>query len=197
MSVVYDDGDAGIRKRCSRPTRSYKISAMRYSHWEPGVVTEPVPYMRLRGRWLEDLGFEVGSTVKVEAETGRLVITVSDPPVVMPRSVPRKLTRFFRERVAEYLSTTNPLPHPGTVLHRSFLVPMAMSVHSLAGALGVGREVVASLIEGQCGIGDELAVPLGRYFRTSPKLWILLQARFDLEQRRLSLAGGTSVASQS
>lgn len=34
-----------------------------------------VPFLRLRGRWLEELGFEAGSKVAVTASPGRLVIT--------------------------------------------------------------------------------------------------------------------------
>ena len=34
-----------------------------------------VPFLRLRGRWLEELGFEAGETVRVETAPGRLVIT--------------------------------------------------------------------------------------------------------------------------
>jgi toxic protein SymE len=34
-----------------------------------------VPYLRMRGRWLEELGFARGSAVRVEVAPGRLVIT--------------------------------------------------------------------------------------------------------------------------
>ena len=33
-----------------------------------------VPYLRMRGRWLEDLGFSCGGRVRVVARRGRLVI---------------------------------------------------------------------------------------------------------------------------
>jgi toxic protein SymE len=41
----------------------------------PGVE---VPYLRLRGRWLRDAGFEVGRGVKVEVSEGRLTIEPVD-----------------------------------------------------------------------------------------------------------------------
>jgi len=34
-----------------------------------------VPFLRLRGQWLSELGFECGEKVVVSAEPGRLVIT--------------------------------------------------------------------------------------------------------------------------
>ena len=41
----------------------------------PGVE---VPYLRLRGRWLRDAGFEIGRAVKVEVHEGRLTIEPVD-----------------------------------------------------------------------------------------------------------------------
>lgn len=40
-----------------------------------------VPYLRLSGRWLEQLGFARGSRVLVAAEQGKLVLTVSEPAI--------------------------------------------------------------------------------------------------------------------
>jgi toxic protein SymE len=37
-----------------------------------------VPYLRMRGRWLEELGFACGSAVRVETAPGRLVITSAE-----------------------------------------------------------------------------------------------------------------------
>lgn len=38
-----------------------------------------VPYLRIRGLWLDRLGFRPGSRVPVEARQGRLVLTVDHP----------------------------------------------------------------------------------------------------------------------
>lgn len=35
-----------------------------------------VPYLRMRGQWLRRLGFTIGTKLSVEAEPGRLVLTV-------------------------------------------------------------------------------------------------------------------------
>ena len=37
-----------------------------------------VPYLRMRGRWLDRLGFGIGTKLRVEAEPGRLVLTALD-----------------------------------------------------------------------------------------------------------------------
>ena len=39
-----------------------------------------VPFLRLRGRWLEELGFEPGVKVRVEVSPERLVITPTSSP---------------------------------------------------------------------------------------------------------------------
>jgi len=41
--------------------------------------TQFVPFLRLRGRWLERAGFAIGDDVQVVVEPGRLVITPTAP----------------------------------------------------------------------------------------------------------------------
>jgi hypothetical protein len=43
-----------------------------------------MPYLRLSGRRLEQLGFARGCRVLVAAEQGKLVITVSEPAMSAP-----------------------------------------------------------------------------------------------------------------
>jgi len=38
----------------------------------------PVPFLRLSGRWLESAGFEIGSKVRVVVEADRLVVEPAD-----------------------------------------------------------------------------------------------------------------------
>lgn len=40
---------------------------------------EPVAFIRLKGRWLQEAGFHVGGKFRVEGEDGRLVITLLTP----------------------------------------------------------------------------------------------------------------------
>jgi hypothetical protein len=55
----------------SQSSRQAKI----ISEHRGGYSHTDVPFIRLRGRWLEQAGFEIGDKVKVEVEAGRLVIT--------------------------------------------------------------------------------------------------------------------------
>lgn len=63
--------------------RRLTVSTLRESR-APGSLYTPrpdrvVPFLRMRGRWLEALGFEAGMKVAVSAEPGRLVITPASP----------------------------------------------------------------------------------------------------------------------
>lgn len=49
--------------------RSLKISSI----WNNG--SNPAPQLRLQGKWLEELGFQIGAPVLVKCEDGKLIIT--------------------------------------------------------------------------------------------------------------------------
>jgi hypothetical protein len=57
---------------------SYTQPDMRGSHG-PYRAPLPMPFLRLRGRWLDAAGFAIGSQVRVEVSAGRLVLEVIDP----------------------------------------------------------------------------------------------------------------------
>lgn len=41
-------------------------------------VPEPMPYLRLCGRWMEQAGFQIGDRVHVAVERGRLIVTTEE-----------------------------------------------------------------------------------------------------------------------
>ncbi len=84
------------RKPYARPARSYRVGALTYPDREECGPTEIVPYLKLRGRWLDKLGFDVGARLKVEATHGSITLTVVERPVVVPPKIPRKLQRQAR-----------------------------------------------------------------------------------------------------
>ena len=74
-----------------------------------------------------------------------------------------------------------PLMHPGKILRDDFLVPMKISVYTLAQAIKVPRSRVNDIVLGRRGITADTAFRLARYFGTTPDFWINLQARYDLD----------------
>ena len=70
--------------------------------------------------------------------------------------------------------------HPGEVLREEFMAPLALSANALALALRVPATRIGEIVRGRRGITPETALRLGRYFGTSPDLWLGLQAEYDL-----------------
>jgi addiction module HigA family antidote len=77
-----------------------------------------------------------------------------------------------------------PPMHPGRVLELEFLEPLAMTPYRLAKGLGVDPARVYEIVKGKRRISPETALRLARYFGTSERFWLNLQARYDLEVER-------------
>lgn len=80
-----------------------------------------------------------------------------------------------------------PPVHPGEILAEDFLTPLGMSARALAAAIEVTPARVSDIIAGRRGITADTALRLGRYFGTTPQLWLNLQTNFDLEIARREL----------
>lgn len=72
--------------------------------------------------------------------------------------------------------------HPGEVLLEEFLKPMAISQNRLAREIGVPPRRINEIVLGKRAITADTAVRLARYFGTSEKFWMGLQADYDLEE---------------
>lgn len=74
---------------------------------------------------------------------------------------------------------TLPPIHPGEVLADE-LAEAGLSVSALARALDVPQSRMADIIAGKRGITADTALRLSAYFGTSARLWLNLQAAYDL-----------------
>lgn len=70
--------------------------------------------------------------------------------------------------------------HPGEILLEEFLEPMGMSQAVFAQKIGWSRARLNELIRGKRGITAEAALDLAETLGTSPKLWLNVQATYDL-----------------
>ena len=73
-----------------------------------------------------------------------------------------------------------PFPHPGETIREDYLKPLAMSVNKLALELRVPATRMTEIVNGRRGISADTALRLARFFGTTPKFWLNLQASFDL-----------------
>lgn len=58
---------------------------------------------------------------------------------------------------------------------------MGISVYRLAKETGVSAQQYGRIIKGTRGISGDVALRLARYFGTSAKVWMGLQAQYDLD----------------
>ena len=70
--------------------------------------------------------------------------------------------------------------HPGEILVEDFMKPMEISINRLAGDIAVPPGRVSAIVNGKRAITADTALRLGRYFGTSPEVWMGLQADYEL-----------------
>jgi addiction module HigA family antidote len=78
--------------------------------------------------------------------------------------------------------------HPGEILAEEYLGPLGVTQHRLAVAIGVPPRRINEIVHGKRRISADTALRLARYFGTSERYWMNLQARYDLEAERDRLA---------
>jgi addiction module HigA family antidote len=74
--------------------------------------------------------------------------------------------------------------HPGEILQEEVLVPLSISQYRLAKDTSVPPRRINEIVRGQRSISADTALRLARYFGTSERFWLNLQARFDLETEK-------------
>lgn len=80
-------------------------------------------------------------------------------------------------------STLAPV-HPGEVLLEEFLGPMGISQYRLAKDISVPPRRINEIVHGKRSVTADTALRLSRYFGTSDRFWLNLQASFDLDVER-------------
>jgi len=71
--------------------------------------------------------------------------------------------------------------HPGEILLEEFLVPMGISQYRLAKDVGVPPRRINEIVHGTRAVSADTALRLARYFGTSERFWLNLQAQYDLD----------------
>ena len=84
--------------------------------------------------------------------------------------------------------------HPGEVLRREFLEPLAMSVNALANALHVPATRLHEIVKCRRAITADTALRLARYFGGDPQSWMNLQVSYEL--RKVARESGKTIEKQ-
>lgn len=73
----------------------------------------------------------------------------------------------------------DPIP-PGEILLEEFLEPLKISQNKLARDLDVPVSRISGIVKGDRAITADTALRFGKYFRTTPEMWLRLQSSYDL-----------------
>jgi addiction module HigA family antidote len=71
--------------------------------------------------------------------------------------------------------------HPGEILREEYLKPLGLSAGALAKRLGVPRTRIERLVAEETSVTVDTALRLGRFFGTSPELWMSMQTGYDFK----------------
>ncbi len=74
--------------------------------------------------------------------------------------------------------------HPGEVLLEEFLTPLGLTQYRLAKDLSVPARRINEIVHGTRAVSADTALRLARYFGTSDRFWLNLQAAYDLDVER-------------
>ncbi len=71
--------------------------------------------------------------------------------------------------------------HPGEILQEDFLIPMEISQYRLAKDISVPPRRINEIVHGKRAVSADTALRLSKYFGTSERFWLNIQAKYDLE----------------
>ncbi len=74
--------------------------------------------------------------------------------------------------------------HPGRIVKSACLDPLGLSITEGAKVLGVTRQTLTKIVNGNSGISAEMAIRLAKAFGSTADLWVRMQAAYDLAQAR-------------
>jgi addiction module HigA family antidote len=93
----------------------------------------------------------------------------------------------FSDVVARGARRVAPI-HPGELLRGEFLGPLGISNYRLAKAIGVPAQRIGEIVAGRRAITADTDLRLCRFFGLSDGYWMRIQAHFDTEEARGTLA---------
>lgn len=74
--------------------------------------------------------------------------------------------------------------HPGEILLEDYMKPLGLSQYRVARDIGVPPRRVNEIVHGKRAVTADTSLRLSRYFGTSERFWLNLQARYDLELQK-------------
>ncbi|MFA6102101.1 MAG: HigA family addiction module antitoxin [Victivallaceae bacterium] len=70
--------------------------------------------------------------------------------------------------------------HPGGILKRLYLKEWNITVSEFSERIGVSRKAISAIVNEHKSVTPEMAMRLSMATKTTPQLWLNLQANYDL-----------------
>jgi hypothetical protein len=83
MTKANSKSGARLTQNTTCQERKIKVNQIHYLHKlkdDPTGAGRPVPWIQLKGYWLQQAGFAINTPVKVRVMNGCLVLTTTDEP---------------------------------------------------------------------------------------------------------------------
>jgi addiction module HigA family antidote len=91
-------------------------------------------------------------------------------------------TRSAARTITRNPAMLGPAVHPGEMLLEEYLRPLGLSQVEAARGLGISVNRLNEIVRGRRGVTADTALRLARFFKTTPQVWMHLQADWDLLQ---------------
>jgi addiction module HigA family antidote len=91
-------------------------------------------------------------------------------------------TKSVSKTITRGSNWLGPAIAPGEILLEEYLKPMEIGQVEAARRLGISLNRLNEIVLGKRGITADTALRLSRLLKTSPQLWMRLQADWDLHQ---------------
>ena len=133
---------------------------------------------------LEDLGVPAGNRLELLRgdQAGRHSIRVNEQYRVTFRWENGHAYEVRVETITRDPAWLGPAIPPGEILLEEYLKPLGLGQVDAAKRLGISLNRLNEIILGKRGITADTALRLARLLKTSPQLWMRLQADWDLHE---------------
>jgi len=91
-------------------------------------------------------------------------------------------TKSASKTITRHPKWLGPAIPPGEILLEEYLKPLGLGQLEAAKRLGISLNRLNEIVLGKRSITADTALRLGRYLKTSPQLWMRLQADWDLHK---------------
>ena len=90
--------------------------------------------------------------------------------------------KYAAKTITRDPAVLGPAVHPGEMLLEEYLKPLGLTQVEAARQLGISLNRLNEIVLGKRGVTADTALRLARRFKTTPQVWMHLQASWDLHQ---------------